>query len=510
MSASVATTLFLLVYGLVILYFVFRGSGQTKNMSDYALGSLKFSPAFVGLSLAASTTSAATFIINPGLIGAYGISGFISYGLVLPLAAIASLVVLSKGFLKFGSQVAALSLAQWIGKRYGSSNYALFFAVLALLLITFIVLICVGITQVLAAALDADPVWVLAGVIVFIFGYMMFGGANSMVYTNTIQATAMLVVALILIFSGTEYFSEGIDGFLDRLAAINPVLAQPLNKESFLFRDYFEIIFCQLVVGVAVICQPHILTKALLLKSEKDVNRYLLVGGIVQAVFFAVIIVGLYARLTFPDLTIDGTAIAPDALVSTYVVSQFPVYIMLILIFGLISAGMSTLEGLIQSLSTSITSDLIGGVLQKAGAGDRFLYKNGILLNKGVIVLMGCIAFLLSYQQLVAPDLSVAIFAQNGVYAYFSAAFVPVLFGTFLKNVPKVAPVAASITAIVVHFSTYYLELTPYMQAPVKNPAVPSALAISSSVVVGGVFYFIYRKKAYDNRLVSTMEQVSA
>ncbi|MGK7390731.1 MAG: sodium:solute symporter family transporter [Candidatus Cyclobacteriaceae bacterium M2_1C_046] len=511
MSSALATVLLLVVYGLVVMFFVIRGSGKTKNINDYALGSLRFSPAFVGLSLAASTTSAATFIINPGLIGAYGISGFISYGIVLPVAAVASLVVLSKGFRKFGSQVAALSLAQWIGKRYESPNFALFFAFLSLLLLTFIVLICVGITQVLSAALNANPVYVLAGVIIFIFGYMMFGGANAMVYTNTIQAFSMLIVALILIGSGAEYFSDGIDGFFNRLAAINPVLAQPLNKESFLFRDYFEIIFCQIVVGVAVICQPHILTKSLLLKEERDVNRYLVVGGIVQMVFFLVIIVGLYARLTFPDLTYNGEPIPVDALVSTYVVSQFPVYIMLLLIFGLISAGMSTLEGLIQSLSTTFTSDLIGGITRKTYGNDDFINKHGILLNKAVIVIMAVVAFLLSYQQLVNPNLSVAIFAQNGVYAFFSAAFVPVLFGMFLRNVPKIAPIAASLSAILIHFSIYYLEITPYMDTPVKNPAVPSALAITASVVIGGVFFIIFKKKkAYDNRLVSTMEHVSA
>ena len=43
-------------------------------------------------------------------------------------------------------------------------------------------------------------------------------------------------------------------------------------------------------------------------------------------------------------------------------------------------------------------------------------------------------ALALSRDQLLHPKLSVAIFAQNGVYAYFSAAFVPILFGMFLPG----------------------------------------------------------------------------
>jgi sodium/pantothenate symporter len=49
--------------------------------------------------------------------------------------------------------------------------------VVAMLLISFIVLINVGLTQVIAKTLEADPFYVLLGITVFVFRYMMFGGA---------------------------------------------------------------------------------------------------------------------------------------------------------------------------------------------------------------------------------------------------------------------------------------------------------------------------------------------
>ena len=216
-------------------------------------------------------TSAATFIINPGFIALYGISGVLSFGVVFPLAALISLIVFTKGYAKYGQSVKATTMAQWIGKRYKSDSYKLFFGVIALLLITFIVLINVGITQVIAKSLNVEPFYVLLGITVFVFGYMMFGGANSMVYTNTIQAIIMFIVALILMGSGYEYFSHGLSGLLDDLSAIDPQLAKTTNSASFLFRDYFEIIFCQIVIGVAVVCQPHIITKSLLLKDQSKI-----------------------------------------------------------------------------------------------------------------------------------------------------------------------------------------------------------------------------------------------
>lgn len=487
-----------LAYMGVILFFVIRGALKTSTMSDYAVGSISFSPIVVGLSLAASMTSAATFIINPGFIALYGLSGVLSYVIVLPLAAVTSLAILTKGFRKHGNTVKALSLAQWMGTRYKSSGYSLFFGFLSLLLITFIVLICVGLTKIISKTLNVDELYVLIGIVVFIFGYMMFGGANSMVYTNTLQAIIMLIVAFILIGSGYEHFSQGVHGFLDKLRAIDPKLAQLTNDNSFLFRDFFEIIFAQIVVGVAIVCQPHIITKSLLLKTDKDVNKYLTVGIVTELIFFVVIVSGLYARIVFPDLTINGIPLKLDGIISAYVVKEFPVYIGLVVVLGLISAGLSTLEGLIQAVSTTITTDIIKPIFGKYFPADEKKRSDfEISINKIVIIVLAVISIFITYDQLINPKLSVGIFAQNGVYAYFAAAFVPILFGMFLKNVPLIAPVIASVTAVTVHFFMYYGKIAvPFTKSTGENPGVAAAVAIVLSVLVGWIIYQIARKKS--------------
>lgn len=503
------TWILIIFYSVLIIYFVVRGAIKTKNLSDYAVGNISFSPAFVGLSLAVSMTSAATFIVNPGLIAVYGFSGVLSFGIFFPLATIISLIVLTKSFRKYGQTLKAVTLAQWIGKRYESKNYALFMGFLSFLLITFIVLILVALTKVLSKALNANEILVLAVIIIFVFGYMMFGGANSLVYTNTIQAFVMLVVAFILLFSGYEYFKGGIDAFFNRLAQIDPVLTKPTNPQSVLFRDYFEIIFAQLVVGAAVVCQPHIITKSLFLKEEKDVNRFLTTAVIAEVIFFSVVFVGLYARLTFPEMTDGAEIIKTDGIISAYVVKIFSngilsVMVGLIVILGLISAGLSTLEGLIQSLSTTITSDIIRPIFGKYIKTD----KAYIALNKLAIIFLAVVSFLVSLDQLLYPKLSVAILAQNGVYAYFSVAFIPIVFGIFIKNVNIKAPVIASITAFVTHFTIYYGLpylvnnfgfdfgiFTKYLEGPVRNPGIASAIAIVLSSIVGIITHQMTKKQ---------------
>lgn len=474
------------VYVAVTLFFVIRGALKVKTMNDYAVGNVNFPPWTVGFALAASMTSAATFVINPGLVATYGISAFISYGLVYPAAAMISLVVLTIGFRKFGSSVKAGTLAQWMGKKYESKGFALYFAILSLLLLTFIVLIAVGLTKVISKTLDVPELYVLIATIVFIFGYMMFGGANSMVYTNTVQAIIMLFVAFIMIGSGYAYFQDGVTGFIDKLGSIDGKLTQLYNESSFLFRDFFEIFIAQIVIGAAIVCQPHIITKSLLIKDPKGVKSYLISGVIAQAIFFLVVFVGLYARLQFPELKAGDVALKTDGIIPAYVVSVFPVFISLFVVLGLISAGISTLEGLIQSLSSTITQDLI-----KPYITDKFVKKEltdraMIIINRSVIGILGIVAVLMTYDQLVNPKLSVAIFAQNGVYAYFSAAFVPIIFGMFMKDVNKTAVIISSVIAVAVHFTMYYGKLTvPFTVATGENPGVAAAVAILISILSG-------------------------
>lgn len=493
-STMVTATIFLiLAYAGVILFLVIRGARQTKSLGDYALGSVAFHPVMVGLSLAASMTSAATFIINPGFIALYGISGVLAYAVFMPLALYISLVVLTRAFRRHGKAVKALTLAQWMSTRYASKAFGLYFAVLSLLLITFIVLIAVGMTKVLASALNANEIVVLGCLIVFIFGYMMFGGANSMVYTNAIQAGIMILVAIMLLGSGYEHFKGGIMQFLHKLEAIDPMLVSWKNPSSPLFRDAFEIIFCSMVIGMAIVCQPHIITRSMLLKEEAHVNTFLATTIIVQILFFSVVITGLYARLQYPDLSVDGQALKMDGIIPAYVVSEFVVWAGLIVIIGLLSAGLSTLENLIQSVSTTLTADLIQpltGLKEGEGLGNKVVW-----VNRGVIVLLAIVAFILSRDQLIHPALSVGIFAQNGVYAYFSAAFIPVLFGIFIKDVHRAAPIIASVAALVTHFLVYYGQLTIYTTGAVRNPAVASTIAILAAVTIGLGVHFATRSQ---------------
>ena len=80
-----------------------------------------------------------------------------------------------------------------------------------------------------------------------------------MVYTNMIQAILMIIVALMLLYSGREHFEQGISGFWSKVNALDPNMATSFNPISPLFRDAFEVMFCNFICCLIYLLRQHCL-----------------------------------------------------------------------------------------------------------------------------------------------------------------------------------------------------------------------------------------------------------
>ena len=114
-------------------------------------------------------------------------------------------------------------------------------------------------------------------------------------------------------------------------------------------------------------------------------------------------------------------------------------------------------------------------------------------VNRKVIIGLAVITALVSYKQ-ISPNLS-GYFGSKWCVCFFLPAFIPVLFGIFVKDAPKSAVIASSIVAIVVHFERILLGLDTLYNGEVRNPAVASAIAIVASLMTGIIFLMVDRKK---------------
>jgi SSS family solute:Na+ symporter/sodium/pantothenate symporter len=255
---------------------------------------------------------------------------------------------------------------------------------------------------------------------------------------------------------------------------VAPHFGSVTNPSSLLFRDLFEVVVANFVIGLAIIMQPHIISKSLYLRSERDVNTYLVTAMAAGTVFTAVLLVGLYARLSL------GADLPPDRVVATYIATTFSPGLRALIMLGVLAAGFSTLEGVILALSTIFGNDFFGTLARSRGVAPEHLQAQLLRVGRIFLLVLAPITLFLAYRQIVAPSLSVAIFAQNGVYGLFAATFAPVLLGIFSRRSSALVAFSAAAVALVVHFGMYYGGVTHYH----NNPAVPAACALVISTLV--------------------------
>ncbi|MCB1044187.1 MAG: sodium:solute symporter family protein [Acidobacteria bacterium] len=437
---------------------------KTKDLTTFSVGARDMSPYLVGLTMAASIASTATFVINPGFVYVHGLSAYLHYGVAAFLGIAVALISLTAGFRRQGAQYGALTIPHWIFAHYGSRALATFYAVVNLLSLTFVVLILVGCALLAHTLFDVSYHACLTVILLFVFSYVLMGGTYAHAYTNAFQAVMMLVISCVLFFSGWEHL---VGGFGDRLVAVSQDYAAVFNPSSNLYYDFMSVFLSSTIVTAALMVQPHILTKTLYLKGDGDVRRFLSTALVAGLIFTGVLFVGFWARL-------DGLeVVAQDKVVSQYVNMTFQSAMMgsfmrALIAVALLAAGMSTLDGILVALSSMIVNDLYLPLVGSSQA-DR-----GLKLSRYVLVGVGLVAFALAWN----PPKLVGLFAQTGVYGLVVATAVPIGVGVFYRHkVPAWLMGLSAVIGLCTHFGLMHW-------GGVANPSVSATYALGLCVLV--------------------------
>ncbi|MEL6943520.1 MAG: hypothetical protein AAFO82_12690, partial [Bacteroidota bacterium] len=348
------------IYLLGTSYLGWLGFKRTKGFGSFAIGDGDLSPIVVGITLAASTASAATFIINPGFIYVDGLSAFIHLAGGVYLGFVLMLILLSFRFRRMGSQMKALTIPDWIGKRYGSKNFSLYFAFINLFTFAFIVLLVGGISIVMQKLLGVNNVTALLITLVFVTGYVLIGGTYAHVFTNMLQGSLMIGVTLLVLVTGAKLMFAGEADVWEGLSQIDPNLTKAINPDSTFYNSFFSVLVAGFCIGAALVCQPHILTKALYVKTDRAVRNYILVFSIVFLLFCLLLAAGFWAHFVVdPEQLKDATtgAFRQDLVMTVYLQNSFPDWVFTIVSVVLLAAAMSTLDGLLVGISTITAND---------------------------------------------------------------------------------------------------------------------------------------------------------
>jgi SSS family solute:Na+ symporter/sodium/pantothenate symporter len=490
-----AWTLFILYIALTT-YLGVLGSRRTKDFSSFAIGDGNLSPIVVGITLAASTASAATFIVNPGFVFVHGLSAFMHLGISVFLGIITMLLLASFKFRKIGKDINAVTIPHWLGLRYKSKAFAIYFSIVNLFSFAFLILLIGGISIVMQQILDISHIMALSIALIVVTTYVIIGGTMAHVFTNMLQGSLMIIVSLIIVVGGVYLMMNTVD-FWGQIREINPVLTQWTNPESNLYSDFFSIYISGFLIGAALVCQPHILTKALYVNSDQAVNKYIGVFAIVYLLFTLLLFAGFWALIEVPgNLMIDASTgqFRQDLVMTQYLNVVFPDWLFVIISIVLLAAAMSTMDGLMVGLATITANDLFMNIIAK-DKDEASRYKFAHRLSHIILIILSALAFWVS----IKPPELLGIFGQFGVYALVLTSLPPLVNGIYFDQPDLKVAWVFSFLAIAFYLFLYFIgpDLLEPTSLAFANPAVPASISIIMTTIPAFLIQLVKQKNKH-------------
>ncbi len=481
-------------YLIFTMYLGYLGWKKTSDMSTFAVGDGNMSPVVVGITLAASTASAATFIINPGFVYVHGLSAFLHLGISVFLGITFMLILTSYQFRRIGQDNQAVTIPGWLGKRYNSKGFALYYSFINLFSFAFLVLLVGGISIVMQQLLGINNVTALLITLIFVTGYVIVGGTYAHVFTNVLQGSLMIIVSGLVVGGGFLLMYQT-EGFWQIISVEDSFLLNPINTSSNLYNSWFSVYGSGFLIGTALVCQPHILTKALYVNSDKAVTRYIVIFAIVFFLFTLLLLAGFWAHYKVPqEMLIDQNTglFRQDLVMTQYLHEIYPPWLFTVISVVLLAAAMSTLDGLLVGLSTILATDLYGNLRKKQIRSAEEEAKSGLRVSQILLVVLAICTFLVCLN----PPKLLGIFGQFGVYALVITSLPSILSGIYFRKPNLVLNWSASILAIVLYLLFWnYGEDWFGQYMAFANPAVPASLVILFTTIPALIVQFFLSTK---------------
>ena len=351
MSTNIATTDLVIIglYFVVVLGIGVFIARRTETGDDLFLGGRSFGWGLIGLSLFASNISSTTLI---GLSGAAYSTGIVQsvYEWMSGVPLIIAAVVFVPLYLR--SQVT--TIPEFLEKRFDRRSQVFFS--LVTIFISIVVDTAGGLyagALVLQTFFPGLVLWQTTLALALVAGvYTAFGGLKAVVYTDAIQAIILIIGCSVLTFklygqlgfSWDQVVASAPEGYLS--------VVRPIDDDS--------IPWPGLLLGVPILgfwywaTNQYIVQRVLGAKDIRHARWGVLLGGFLKIIpLFIMVIPGTMAISLFPGL--DNA----DSVFPTAVLNVLPVGLVGLVLAGLISAIMSSVDSTLNSASTLIVIDFI-------------------------------------------------------------------------------------------------------------------------------------------------------
>lgn len=523
MSLPLLTSV-VLIYLFIVGYLTLKAYKETQSASDFMVAGRQIHPFVMAMSYGATFISTSAIVGFGGAAAVFGMSLLWLTFLTIFVGIFIAFVFFGRRTRIMGLNINAHTFPEFLGLRFqsrGLQGCTGFLIFLAMPLYASVVLM--GGAKFIAQILSIDYNVALFFLTIVIAIYVIMGGLKGVMYTDAFQGTIMFAGMIILLFI-TYAKLGGVVAAHEKLTAMKDIAIKVFGAKGHTgwtsfpaFGSPFWLIVVTTIimgVGIGVLAQPQLIVRFMTVKSNRELNRAVLIGGIFIMVAVGVaFIIGPLSNVffyyenqsTLGKISIVAANKNVAEIIPMYIKHAMPQWFTAIFMITLLSAAMSTLSSQFHAMGTSLGRDIYEKALGKSG--------NSVIITKVGIFFAIMLSYFLAWGLPYFFEGGTAIIAR-GTAIFFgicAAAFLPMYFGAiYFKGMTKAGAYGGFITGTLVSifwlFFIHIKESKPLMicktlfgvdslAAGTKWTIVdPLVIALPASIVATILFNFMGKK----------------
>ena len=435
-SLRIWSWVFLFLYVGAMIGFGYLGMRQVKNSDDFSTARGGYGMWYLAFAMTATTASGATFLGIPGLGYRFGLPA-LGYALVYPFAVYLGVWLCFKQVRKAGNNFSNRSIPEFMGDRYQSEAMRVIVALFSMVLMFYLAAQLLAGLVMFEQMLGLNTVAALSVTTLVLLVYVVLGGAHADIITDGVQGAMMLGLALMIIvlFSIGFGVEGGFDGVMTRLSELDPKTVMVHYEGSGIFDthwDFAAIFIAHLTLGML----PHIGNKVWALKEGVGRTRFLVLCLLMGLVLASMVLGGVLARAVLGDTLLAEAGGANQAIPALFI-ELFPVWLAAFLGIAILSAIMSTADGLVISTSQVFANDIyrrsLSGILHPE-ASESEIDRNVLRISRWSIIFVLIGAAVLAWFSI---GQNVALMVWVGLGGMMAALAGPLIIGVFWRGVTK-------------------------------------------------------------------------
>ncbi|MCK0136951.1 sodium:solute symporter [Arenibacter sp. S6351L] len=386
----------LLVLAIISIYFVLLMTISyftSRNRSDesYFTGDRQSPWFLVAFGMVGAGLSGVTFVSLPGMVGN---NNFYFYQFIL--GNVVGYLFITFVLIPLYYRLRLVSIYGYLDQRYGVKTYktgSLFFLVSQSFGAALRLLLASKILQfALFDKLNIPfPITVII-ILLLVWLYTNKSGIKTIVWTDTLQTTFLVLGAIITIYTITSSLNLSFSGAIQQVTEHK--YFEVFNWENKSSNNFFKQFIAGILVAIAMIgLDQNMMQKTLTCKNQWDAQKntltYSLILAITQFLFLGLgVLLYIYAENNGIILATgeNGALLDTDNLFPDLALNHLGVFAGVSFLLGIIAASFSSVDSSLTALTTSFTYDFLD--ISHKSSADKKRLKNWVLLGFSAVLFL--------------------------------------------------------------------------------------------------------------------------